>query len=130
MARNKFIRDYRLTERTDERGKTRRDYAYVGDAYHYVFPADAVRRTKRNLLICCAVGFAAFLGALLPRSAAAYIIYITLPFVFSALPLGIAAEAVLTAPRPDRPMERRQADKLENRLPAAAVFVVILPAVS
>ena len=126
MARNRYESDYRLTERVDPRGRVRRDAEYIGTEYRYVLEPAALRRARRGVLIACAAGAAAFIGALLPHSAASHTIYITLPFVFTALPLGIAAETVLSAPRGGGTLERRQADRLSNRFPAAAAFIVIL----
>ena len=130
MAKKKYRDDYRLTERIDDRGRTRRDIEYIGGHYRYILAPAALRRDRRSVLAVCGIGAAAFICALLPRSAASNTIYITLPFAFTALPLGIAIETVLSAPRGEEPLERRQADRLKNRYPAAAISIAALSAVS
>lgn len=126
MAGKKYTNDYRLTERVDDRGRVRRETEYVGPRYRAVLGPDDFRRQRRLALFVCAAGFAAFAAALVPRSAASHRAYIALPFVFSVLPLGIAGETLLSVPRDGGALERRQADRLANRYPAAALFVVLL----
>ena len=129
MGRNKYINDYRLEE-TREPGGRRRTLTYIGGAYEYVLAPEAVRRERKAVLLLGAVGWALFLCALLPYSAASRKAYIVLPFLFNALSLGIVTGTVLSAPKPGAPMERRQAEGLSNRYPAASVFTVILSAAS
>ena len=61
-------------------------------------------------------------------SAAAKTFYVSYPFIFSALPLGLAT-ALLGEIRFRRgPLEHRHADRLESRLPACCFFLSALPA--
>ena len=127
MARKKYIRDYRLVETVDERGRIRSDYEYIGEDYFYALGTDAVRREKRTHLVLIAVGWLAFFGALLPSAAATRTIYVALPFLFAAVPLCVMTDTLLSA-APDRePLQHRQADMLENRYPPAALWTAILP---
>ena len=128
MAINKYVRDYRLVETVDERGRLRTVHEYVGAAYVYT-DAAAFAAAKRTAGVLCALGWLCFLGAMLPDSMAMRRLYIALPFIFSALPLALLTETVLSAPAPGGTLERRHADRLRNRYPASAAFTVILPAV-
>ena len=130
MARKKYMGDYRLTERVDTRGRIHKDLEYTGPVYYYALEENALNRQRRAVLMICAVAAAAFIGALIPHSAASGTFYITLPFVFAALPLGILTELILSAPKGGQTLERRQADRFENRYPAASVFITALCAVS
>lgn len=130
MARKNYMSDYRVTERVDERGRVHKDIEYAGPLFRYAGEPSAVDRERRFALILCAVGAAAFIAALVPRSAASGTFYITLPFVFAALPLGLVFATVLSAPKGDKTLERKQAERLQNRYPAAAMFVILLCAVS
>jgi len=127
MARKKNIRDYRLIETIDERGRIRSDYEYIGKDYVYVLDEGAVRHEKRTLLILVSAGWLAFLGALLPNAAGMRALYVALPLLFSAIPLGVMTDTLLTAAPAAGPLRHQQADMLENRYPPAALWTAILP---
>ena len=59
-------------------------------------------------------------------SAASRTAYVLLPFVFSGLPLGMLTATALSIRASDRPMERRDAERLENGLPPRALFAAVL----
>ena len=130
MARKKYIKDYRLIETVDERGHIRSDYEYIGADYRYVLGAEAAGRERKLLLTLCGAGIAAFLAALLPDAAGSHTVYVMLPFLFTAVPLGIVLDTVLTAMARTEPLLHQQADMLENRYPPAALWTAILPAAS
>ena len=130
MAGKKYRDDYRLTERVDARGRIRQEAEYVGAEYRWRLEPGIVLRERRRALAACAVGAAAYIGALLPRSAASHEFYIALPFVFAALPLGLILGLLLSLPGGGAPLRRRTADRLANRYPGSAVFIVVLSAAS
>lgn len=130
MARKKYIRDYRLVETVDERGRIRSDYEYIGEKYYYALGPETARREKGRVLAAVIAGWLAFAGALIPNAAGMRVVYVALPFVFSALPLGILTGTVLTALPAAEPLRHQQADMLENRYPPAALWAAVLPAVS
>ena len=55
MAKKKYRDDYRLTERIDDRGRTRRDIEYIGGHYRYILAPAALRRDRRSVLAVCCV---------------------------------------------------------------------------
>lgn len=130
MAGKKHIKDYRLVETVDERGRIHTSHEYIGSYYRFALEADELRREKRLYLALCAVAAAAFLAALVPRSAATRTLYTALPFVFSALPLGIAVEALVTVFRAKPPLESIHVTRLERRVPASLLSAAVLSGVS
>ena len=130
MARNRYIKDYRIVETVNERGRIRSNYEYIGAAYVFAADAKTLYRARRFALAACLIGWLAFLGALLPNSTAMRTFYVSLPFAFAALPLWLLTEDAVFAFRAKEPLEHRHADRLANRYPAAAVFTAALPAVS
>ena len=130
MARNRYMKDYRLIEQVDERGRIHTDYEYIGKDYRYAAGLETVRREKRAVTVLCALGWLAYLGGLVPNSGAMHAVYAALPYLFAALPLGFLTDVILTA-MPDRePLRHSQADKLEKRYPAASMWTAILAAAS
>ena len=130
MARKRYIKDYRLVESVDDRGRIQTAYEYIGPAYGYVLGAQTVRKERRRLLVVIILGWLAFFGALLPDAGSMHGVYVALPFVFGALPLGIVTDIVLTALPKAEPLRHQQADRLANRYPPAALFTAILPGIS
>ena len=130
MARKKYIRDYRLIETVDERGRIRSDYEYIGKRYAYVLGAEAARREKRLALALCLVGWLAYFAALLPPSETMRTVYAALPLLLAAIPLGVMTDTLFSAAPAKEPLLHRQADMLENRYPPAALWTAILPGAS
>lgn len=128
MARKKYIRDYRLVETIDERGRIRSDYEYIGSDYFYVLGAASVRKDKKAVLTAVVVGWLAFIGALIPSASGMRALYVALPFLFAAVPLGIVTDTLLSSAPAEEPLRHQQADMLENRYPPAALCAAILPA--
>lgn len=128
MARDKYIKDYRLLESIDQRGRLRVDYEYAGDYYRFTAGQGAAARQLRRTLALCVLGWGSFLAALLPQSTAMRTLYVSLPFAFSALPLGMLTALVFSQRKAAEPMEHPAADRLTNSLPPRALFTALLPA--
>ena len=126
MARNKYVRDYRLVENIDERGRVRTETEYIGDYFWFV-DGPAAAREKKNAVILCVAGWIAFILALAPYSAGMRTMYVSLPFAFTALPLGMLTELAVSNARAKEPLEHHQADKLRNSYPPRAVATAVLP---
>lgn len=130
VAGKNYRNDYRVVRRVGPGGRRFRDVEYIGEAYSYPQGPEETDRQRRGAVILCAAGAAVFIAALIPVSAASHTFWITFPFLFAAVPLGLIAEAVITAPKGGKTLERRQADKLAERYPAACVFLIGLCALS
>lgn len=130
MAKNKYARDYRLLETVDQRGRIHTDYEYIGRPYRFDQGEEQARRELRLRLIVCVAGWMGWLAAMLPNSRAMRTLWISLPFVLTAVPLGMLTGVVFSLLRVSQPMEHRFADKLANRYPPAALCAGILPAIS
>ena len=130
MAQNRYVRDYRLVETVDERGRIRTDYEYIGDDYYYLRGPETALKARRTALAVCGVGWAALLGAMLPNSGGMRVLYVSLPLIFTVLALGLLTETLLSAASKTEPFQHRQADRLENRYPAASLAAAVLPGIA
>ena len=126
MSRNRYVGDYRIVESIDARGRVKSDYEYIGAPYVYAGDATAVKAARSRVALCCAVGWAAWLSALIPISAAMRALYVALPFAFAAIPLALTAGTAVSLFREKEPFEHRHADRLENRAPACTFFLALL----
>lgn len=127
MSRNRYVKDYRLVETVSERGHISSSYEYIGDPYYFAGEPGHVKRDKKLAMALCPLLWALYLGAMLPQSFAMRTMFISLPFIFTALPLGILSDIVFSVCPAKEPLEHRHADKIENRLPPAALAAAFLP---
>ena len=130
MVTRKYIRDYKLSESVTARGGIRTEAVYVGKYYAFEDAALAERAARLLLLGCC-LAWLLFVGALLPRSGASKLMWVILPYAFSALPLGYMTDsALLLYRRRGKRLIRSESEKLSKRLPVCAFWVLALAGVS
>ena len=128
MAVDKYSRDYRLIDSVDDRGRIRTETEYIGQSYRFAEGEGAARSAAKRMALLCMLAWLSYLAALLFPSTAMKTLYAALPCAFTALPLWLLSSAVLTALRLRVPFVHRDADRLNFRLPAAAVFSALFPA--
>ncbi len=130
MAKGKYIKDYRIVESLDSRGRIRVETEYIGEPYVFVSGLEKARKVRDLALLLCLGAWLSFVGALIPNSAGMRTLYVSLPFAFTALPLGMMSSLLLGSLGVKEPMEHRLADRFENRYPALALGLTALPAFS
>ena len=130
VAVNKYVGDYRLIEDVDEKGHIKTTTEYIGKPYYYLLP-EASRRTP-TITVCVAVAlqWTLWIAAMVPFSTCMQHLYVSLPFIVSAIALYFLSETVLRIVRYPEPLEHRHADRIINRYPAACVINGILVASS
>ncbi len=130
MVTRKYIRDYKLSESVTARGGIRTEAVYVGTYYAFE-DATLAERAARLLLPGCCLAWLLFVGALLPRSGASKLMWVILPYAFSALPLGYMTDsALLLYRRRGKRLIRSESEKLSKRLPVCAFWALALAGVS
>ena len=127
MARNRYVKDYRLVETVSESGRIKTSYEYIGREYVFAGEARQVARDRKIALAMCPALWALFIGAMIPRSFASRTTYILLPFVFTAIALGIMSDILFSVCLAKPPLEHRYADRMNNRFPSAALGAAFLP---
>ena len=130
MARGKYVKDYRIVESINSRGGIHLETEYIGEPYVFTKGRETAKKSRNASAALCLLGWLAFIGAMLPNSAGMRTLYVSLPFAFSALPLGLLSSLLLNALRLREPMEHRLADRFENRFPAQTLAMAALPGVS
>ena len=50
LARERYSRDYRITEKFDEKGRVHVDYEYIGEDYRFAGGEKQLRRERRTAL--------------------------------------------------------------------------------
>ena len=79
MAQNRYVKDYRLVETVDERGRIRTDYEYIGDAYYYAQGPERAASARKRALLLCGLGWLFCVGGMLPNSRGMHALYVSLP---------------------------------------------------
>ncbi|MBO7709373.1 MAG: hypothetical protein J6S83_02825 [Lachnospiraceae bacterium] len=141
MTPDRYAKDYILDEQTDERGQVSFQYNYHGPVYKLT----ADLRLKRRTWFLTFAAWLLFIAAMLPRSHAMHVWYVSLPFAFTAIPLWLMARIALFLRQPgetdtDRGnssqacgqayiLKRKEADLINNTWPAAAGSILVLPAI-
>ena len=131
MVTRRYIKDYKLSEEVTARGGIRTEAVYVGK--HFAFEDEAgARRCAGPLFWGCCAAWLLFIGALLPKSGASRLMWVIMPYAFSALPLGFMTDsAILLRRRLDAGRYiRSEHDKLSKRLPVCAFWLMLLAGAS
>ena len=118
MAKNKYAADYRLIEEFDEKGRVHVSTEYIGAEYRYAGDEAQMKRRRRSVLCLLAAGWVIYLAALIPYSQLMHSVRIVLPYVLSAVPLGIFTEFFLSLGGQKEKLEHRFADRIANDWPA------------
>ena len=137
MTPDRYAKDYILDETTDENGQVSFQYNYHGPVYKLT----ADQRLNRQVRLLTCLSWLLFVTAMLPKSHAMHVWYVSLPFAFAAIPLWLMARIALFLRRSggkdaDRDncsqkniLKRKEADLINNTWPAAAGFIFVLPAI-
>lgn len=130
MLARKYVKDYRLEDKLDARGKLRTELVYIGGEYVFCAPERAGGRYRRAALLLNVLSWLCFIGALLPHSLATNTMYCVLPFVACVMTLIYETAAVIVAMTAREPLKREQADRLSGRLPITALLTLIFSGVA
>lgn len=129
MAKKKYVRDYEISETLDSKGRVKSVPVYVG-SYFCFCDAAAAKKSGRVLAAAAVLGWLAYIMALWLPSGAGKLMYVILPFVFTAVPLWYVSSAVVALLRAGDKLKRSEAEKVAGNLPSASIFGIILTAAS
>ncbi len=130
MAGKKYTRDYQLTDTLDERGRIRTETSYVGAFFRFASGADTAKKAIKRMLVFSCLGSFCFLVSLLPRSTASLVLYVMLPYLFTALPLALQITVLIRLRSFGERLDHRAADQANHLVPGCCLWLLILPAVS
>jgi len=126
----KYIRDFRLEEDFDSRGRVKKTAVYIGGDYVFTDPEAASRKVRLRVAVLTALCWPLFLIPLIPVSQAGKTMYAVLPFAGNILAIGILSVSAYALFRAGETMRHEQAMKLSRRLPASSFFVMALSGIA
>ena len=128
MSRKKYINDYKIEREVDGKGKIKSTARYAGAYYRFTGDEAAVFKKRTILAAASAVAVIAYVAALIPSTAAMRLAYFSLPFIFTAIPIYLLVDCVVSLYREKSPCKRRTADKFTNRVRRGAVILMVFSA--
>lgn len=128
MSRNKYVNDYKLSYYMDKKGRFRKEMQYVGDYFVFTRESGEMKSDSRILTAACAVGWAAFIAALISPTAAMRRIWFSVPFAFIAVPLWLVSTVLFAYYTANEPFVRKTSVLLSGRLKPAAIAFIALAA--
>ena len=124
MVSRKYLKDYRVEETIDAKGRVKSEAVYIGVDYILSPPVSVGdRRLIALLTLLC---WLAFFGALLLVTRTTRAMYVILPFTATALSMYLMSEAIVFLWRAGDVMTREKAEKISNRLPPCSIITAIL----
>ena len=126
MAINRYVKDYRIVEEFNARGRVKTSYEYIGEPYYFTADKKEVSAAKKKSIAACVAAWICFIAALIPVSVSMHTLYIAVPFAFAALPLGILTDLIASVFSLKEPLEHRQADRLNVRFPLLTLSIMVL----
>ena len=126
----KYVKDYRLSDSLDAKGRIRTEYEYIGGSYYRCADSATAAAKSRLLVILCTIGWVCWLLPLLFNNGSMRLAYISFPFIFAALTLWLLSTSAYTAVTAPDPMKHKQSDRLTNMLPGTALATAILSGIA
>ena len=127
MARRKYVKDYKLNQSVDERGRLRSEPIYVGSYYVFRESAADVKAQAKKSLAACIGAWAAFIGSLFLNTGAMRLFHVSLPYAFTAIPLWLLTSVTIKAYKASGKLQHRDSDEMNTRYPACSMWSAILP---
>ena len=130
MAAKKYVSDYRLEKHILPNGKVESIPVYQGTYFTFVYPADTIRRLRKQLLAVSGIISVLLLPMLLDNTRLGRTIYVVLPAISTLVPLYLLLAAARRLGFPEGPFTREHRDKTDRRIRGASVALTACLAAS
>jgi hypothetical protein len=126
----KYIKDYENVVETDEFGFERKVAVYIGDYFKVNLDEENLNKYRRYSLFLVGMMIIGQLAAGFVATQAMYAFYVSLPYVFTFLPLYFLIDSSLRLPQEDRNFKRDEVELSFNRIKNASKFMLALVGVT
>jgi hypothetical protein len=116
----KYLDDYEVVVQEDEKGREKRTAVYVGAYYRINIDDEALRKFRRNSLILLAFVVAVQIGSGFIANTGMYTFFVSLPYIFTFLPLYFLVDGGLRLPKEKRDFRRDEAELIFKRMKSAS----------
>lgn len=125
LASKKYVKDYRLEDRVNSKGKVRREAHYCGAYFTYQNP-EAAARLARRLPIPVIGATACTVGTLLPACGYMRAWYTTIPMVVLLPSLYMLWAGLCRMRAAEPPFTRERRDRIADRIAGGGAMLLIL----
>lgn len=122
----KYIKDYENVVQIDEFGFERKVPVYIGQYFEVNLDETQLRRVRGFILLLIGLIVIGQLAVGFIANKAMYSFYISLPYVFSFLPLFFLIDSALQIPKEKRDYKREEVELSFKRLKSATNFLLAL----
>ena len=126
---DKQLQDYKITEERDERGKRRTYLDYIGN-YYYFNNKEAALASKPMIIGCSILGLVLYFALLSIRITVLRTPYVSIPFVFTGIPMITLVQGVWTLWTKKEPYYHKESDNITFKIPVSGGFILALQGVS
>ena len=119
----KFTDDYEIVVQEDEKGREKRTAVYVGEYYEINIDGEALRIFRRNSLILLAVVIIGQIGAGFIANQGMYAFFVSLPYIFTFLPLYFLVDGGARLPKEKHDFRRDETELIFKRMKTASRFL-------
>ena len=130
MATGKYVKDYKLNQTVDEKGRLRSEPEYIGGYFVFTEKPETVKKQASRSLIACGGAWVSLLGSMLLNTGAMRLINVSLPYAFTAIPLWLLTSVCIKARKTAGKMQHRDSDEMNQRYPACSMWAALLPLLS
>ena len=131
MAARKYLGDYIIEDQLDPKtGRLKSVAVYTGKWFAFTHDGETMRRLRRRCYALTAVCAALFIAGLLTAAPCCRTMYVILPYAVLEFPIFYAAAGCARLKRAEGAITREHRDKIANRLPTAALLILIFSGVS
>ena len=128
MNAKKYLKDYRVEESVDERGRVIKEAVYIGGDYVFTPPVPTI--DKRIIMCLSVLSCLAFVGALIPLTRAMQLVHVILPFTLSMISMYLMVGAAGSLLFVKEVMTHERAETISKRLPPTSLITAGLTAVA
>ena len=119
----RFTDDYEIVVQEDEKGREKRTAVYVGEYYEINIDGEALRIFRRNSLILLAVVIIGQIGAGFIANQGMYAFFVSLPYIFTFLPLYFLVDGGARLPKEKHDFRRDETELIFKRMKTASRFL-------
>jgi heme exporter protein D len=122
----KFIDDYEVVVQENAKGREKRVAVYVGDYYEINLDETEFTVFRHNSLLFIALIVIGQIAAGFVGNLGMYTFFVSLPYVFTFLPLYFLVDGILRLPKEKRQFRRDEAELIFKRMKTAGRFLLPL----
>lgn len=126
MISKKYLDDYKLEIKTDDKGKVTKKYRYDGKYYRFDLLEESTKKFRIELLIYIVGILIAFFVPLFVYSTLTRVFYVVIPYITLLIPIYLLLQAIYYLFRNNGKLKREEKEKSFDRLKGIPYFMLFL----